>query len=155
LVPSPNGSRGVLNHPSFRFGEAAYLPHEPALGPWPAASSHFRLVLAHDFERRLLSEPADLPRDWGHVFWVPQTVAHAKVTSRPGHHFWIMPKETVLAGAGLNGHKIVPLKNRECVGTAVRLYDEYLQGEEATSLNLDGLGRYLIAIAARVLNRGA
>jgi hypothetical protein len=65
-----------------------------------------------------------------------------------------MPKAIVLADAGLNGHRITALKDQECVGTAIRLYDEYLRGDEAVPINLDALGRYLIAIAGRAARRG-
>lgn len=139
----------VLNHPSFRFGEAPYAPDAPARGPWRAPRSHFRLILSDDFHLRHMDEPANLPRPWGQLFWVPEALAHTAIARTRGQHFWIMPKSPYVDDPRLPVRRITPIKHHECIDTAVRLYDEYALGEQALSNDLDANGRLLIGLVNR------
>lgn len=142
---------GVRNQRNFRFGEAQYFPDQPTHGPWRTARSHFRLILSHDFHLRHLDEPANLPRPWGQLLWVPEPLAHAPVARTRGRHFWIVPKPPMLASRRWLDRRIMPIRDAASIDTAVRLYDEYQRGEEALSLELDTHGRLLIGLAGRSL----
>lgn len=148
-----NGGVGILNHRGFRFGEAAYSPDMPERGPWKAKHSHFRLILDDDYHRRIFEEADDLPRTWGALLWVPEHLAHAVVARKAGRHFWIMPKAGPLAESSLPSSRITPLKDDECVHTAMELYDEYLWADEALPMHLEANGRLLIGLANRIARK--
>lgn len=149
-----NGGGRILNRPEFRFGEATYSPDFPSHGPWRARRSHFRLVLDRDYDQRIFEEADDLPRTWATLLWVPEMLAHDAVARHAGRHFWIMPKSGLLASVHLPSSQIATLRDDECVNTAMQLYEEYLWGDEALSVNLDSAGRLLIGLANRVARRG-
>jgi hypothetical protein len=144
----------VLSYPNFRFGSALFFPDAPHRGPWRPARSHFRLILSHDFHLRHLDEPSNLPRPWGQLFWVPEALAHTAISRLAGHHFWISPRAGALASTRLGTARVVPIKDSACVDAAVRLYDEYQQGDEALSIELDAQGHLLIGLANRLARRG-
>jgi hypothetical protein len=152
-LEQPNGGRRILNHRGFRFGEATYSPDTPAGGPWRAKRSHFRLILDDDYDRRIFEEADDLPRRWASLLWVPEHLAHASVAKKAGRHFWIMPKAGPLAETCLPSSRITLLKDDECVHTAMELYQEYLWGDEALSMNLETNGRLLIGLANRIARK--
>lgn len=143
----------VLNHPSFRFGEASYSPDDPARGPWRTAKSHFRLIFAHDFHLRHMDEPANLPRPWGQLYWVPEALAHIPIVRTGGRHFWIVPKPPYVDDPRLPVRRITLVRDHECVDAAVRIYDEFLLGEDALSSDLTANGRLLISLANRFAAR--